>query len=63
MKIKNSLATLRKKEVVISKQSNQILALANKVINQSNIIQSFICKTKDHEIELSEQKKTIKGNT
>ena len=48
---------------MISKQCSQILTLENKVSDQSKIIQSFVCKTKDHEVEIEEQKKTIKGNT
>ena len=60
---KNSLVVISKKDAMISKQCSQILTLENKVSDQSKIIQSFVCKTKDHEIEIEEQKKTIKGNT
>ena len=59
----NSLVAISKKDAMISKQCSQILTLENKVSDQSKIIQSFVCKTKDHEIEIEEQKKTIKGNT
>ena len=59
----NSLVAISKKDAMISKQCSQILTLENKVLDQSKIIQSFVCKTKDHEIEIEEQKKTIKGNT
>lgn len=57
----NSLRIISKKDAVISKQNSHILALENKVADQSKIIDSYAFKKKEDEITIDELRYIING--
>ena len=57
----NSLKIIGKKDAVISKQNNHILALENKVADQSKIIDSYAFKKKEDDITIDELKYIIEN--